>query len=88
MKENENIVKASEIADAKIRSDLVADVKTIVENGLRKAYQEVNATLVQTYWQVGRRIVEEEQHGVSRAEYGKGIINFLSKELSAIYSKG
>ena len=44
MKGNENIVKASEIADAKIRSDLVADVKTIVENGLRKAYQEVNAT--------------------------------------------
>lgn len=67
---------------------MVADVKTIVENGLRRAYQEVNASLVQTYWQVGRRIVEEEQHGMDRAEYGKGLINFLSKELSAIYPKG
>jgi len=88
MNENKNIVKVSENAETKIQSDLVTDVKAIVENGLRKAYQEANTTLVQTYWQVGRRIVEEEQHGNDRAEYGKGLINFLSKELSAIYPKG
>ena len=88
MKEIKNIAKVSEIVETKIQSDLVNDVKAIVENGLRKAYQDANSTLARTYWQVGRRIVEEEQHGMDRAEYGKGLINFLSKELSAIYPKG
>ena len=39
---------------------LVQDVQAIVENGLKKAYRDVNVTTVTTYWQVGRRIVEEE----------------------------
>lgn len=39
-------------------SALVQDVQTIVDNGMRKAYYDVNATTVFTYWQVGRRIVE------------------------------
>ena len=69
-------------------STLVRDVQTIVENGLQKAYQDVNSTTVITYWRVGRRIVEEEQHGEARAEYGKGLINLLSKEMTAIYPKG
>lgn len=69
-------------------SALVQDVQTIVDNGMRKAYYDVNATTVFTYWQVGRRIVEEEQHGETRAEYGKGLINQLSKQLTLIYPKG
>ena len=44
-------------------SVLIDDVRNIVKNGLRKAYQDANATAVYTYWQVGRRIVEEEQQG-------------------------
>ena len=40
---------------------LIDDVRKIVKNGLYKAYQDVNITTVYTYWQVGRRIVEEEQ---------------------------
>ena len=69
-------------------STLVRDVQSIVENGLQKAYRDANATTVITYWRVGRRIVEEEQHGEVRAEYGKGLINLLSKEMTAIYPKG
>ena len=69
-------------------SALVQDVQTIVDNGMRKDYNDVNATTVFTYWQVGRRIVEEEQHGEARAEYGKGLINQLSKELTLIYPRG
>ncbi len=53
-------------------SALVQDVQTNVDNCMRKAYNDVNATTVFTYWQVGRRIVEEEQHGEYRAEYGRG----------------
>ena len=51
-------------------STLIADVREIVDNGLRKAYQDVNATTVYTYWRVGRRIVEQEQQGKRREGYG------------------
>jgi hypothetical protein len=52
-------------------SALINDVRGIVESGLKKAYQNVNAITVFTYWQVGKRIVEEEQQGEKRAEYGR-----------------
>ena len=48
----------------------------------------MNVVMVNTYWQVGRRIVEEEQQGEKRAEYGKQIISLLSEDLSKSYSKG
>lgn len=67
---------------------LVQDVQAIVENGLQKAYRDVNITTVTTYWQVGRRIVEEEQHGAVRAEYGSRLIAKLAEELSKEYAKG
>ena len=69
-------------------SGLINDVRDIVENGLRKAYQNVNAITVFTYWQVGKRIVEEEQRGEKRAEYGAQIINMLSADLCRTYAKG
>ncbi|MBQ9355954.1 MAG: DUF1016 family protein [Prevotella sp.] len=69
-------------------STLIDDVRSIVESGLRKAYQNVNAITVLTYWQVGRRIVEEEQQGARRAEYGAQIINVLSANLRRTYAKG
>ena len=67
---------------------LVQDVQAIVENGLQKAYRDVNITTVTTYWQVGRRIVEEEQHGAARAEYGSRLIAKLAEELSKEFAKG
>ncbi|MBQ9671578.1 MAG: DUF1016 family protein [Prevotella sp.] len=69
-------------------STLINDVRSIVESGLRKAYQNTNAITVLTYWQVGRRIVEEEQQGERRAEYGAQIINMLSENLCRTYAKG
>ena len=69
-------------------STIFSDVRNIIENGLRKAYQNANTVTVLTYWQVGRRIVEEEQQGEKRAEYGAQIINMLSAELCKIYAKG
>ena len=69
-------------------SSLINDVRNIVESGLRKAYQNVNAITVFTYWQVGKRIVEEEQRGEKRAEYGAQIINMLSADLCRTYAKG
>lgn len=59
-------------------SGLINDVRDIVESGLKKAYQNVNAITVFTYWQVGKRIVEEEQRGEKSAEYGaQKLICFL-----------
>ena len=69
-------------------TQLVDDVKLIVEHGLREAYDGANSILVKTYWNVGKRIVEEEQHGDSRAKYGKRLIDMLSQELSLVYPKG
>ena len=69
-------------------SGLINDVRDIVENGLRKAYQNVNAITVFTYWQVGKRIVEEEQQGEKRAEYGRRLIETLAQVLSMDYSRG
>ena len=67
---------------------LLSDVRSIVEQGLQTAYRGVNTVMVSTYWQVGRRIVEEEQQGEKRAEYGKQIITLLADNLSKTYSKG
>ena len=69
-------------------SDFVADVRRIVEEGLKNAYRSVNEITVYTYWQVGRRIVEEEQHGEKRAGYGTKLISTLSKVLSTEYAQG
>jgi predicted nuclease of restriction endonuclease-like (RecB) superfamily len=69
-------------------SILVNDLKFIIENGLRKAYQDANSTTVYTYWQVGKRIIEEEQQGEKRAEYGTRLIDSLALVLSKEYAKG
>ena len=64
---------------------LLTDVRHIIDSGLQQAYQSVNQTILNTYWLVGRRIVEDEQHGNRRAEYGKQQIKKLSAELVPQY---
>ena len=48
----------------------------------------VNTTMVKAYWQVGKYIVEYEQQGKERAEYGKGVIKNLSERLMKEYGSG
>ena len=67
---------------------LVSDVCTIIDEGRQKAYASVNSSMIETYWKIGKRIVEEEQCGNERAEYGKRIIEQLSNELTMRYGKG
>lgn len=71
-----------------VNKAFISDVCSIIENGRQKAYSAVNSTMIETYWKVGQRIVEEEQSGNERAEYGKHIIEQLSKELTYRYGKG
>ena len=69
-------------------SSFIADIKQIVNTGRISAYSAVNATMIATYWNIGRRIVEEEQHGKERAEYGTELIKMLAKELTHEFGAG
>lgn len=68
--------------------DLVNDVKQIIGEAQRFAYNAVNVALVQRNWLLGKRIAEEELKGEDRAEYGAAVIKHLSAELTAEYGKG
>lgn len=63
----------------------VNDVRGIIDRGMCIAATNVNQVAAMTYWRVGRRIVEEEQSGARRAEYGKHLIENLSKGLILTY---
>ena len=69
-------------------TNLIADVKEIVGNGLKTAYNDISKVMVLTYWKVGRRIVEEEQHGEKRADYGTQLLDTLAAELSKEFPYG
>ena len=71
-----------------ISNNYINEIKKILRNARQKAYTAVNSAMVEAYWKIGRRIVEEEQSGRERAEYGKEIIKNLSKELTEEFGKG
>ncbi len=66
----------------------VEDIRTIVRSARGKAYAAINYAQVEQNWLIGQRIVEQEQHGAERAEYGKEIIRQLSEVLTAEFGKG
>lgn len=65
-----------------------ADIKNILEQARGKARSAVNAAMVEAYWLIGRRIVEEEQQGQHKAEYGARLLENLSKALATDFGKG
>lgn len=69
-------------------AQFISDIKAIVYNAKQKAYQAADLFQVVANWLVGKRIVEQEQHGRERAEYGKRIIELASEALTAEYGKG
>ena len=71
-----------------VSNNYINEVKEILKNARQKAYTAVNSAMVEAYWKIGRRIVEEEQSGRERAEYGKEILQNLSKELTEEFGKG
>lgn len=66
----------------------IADIKQVLYDARKYAYQAINSAMVEAYWQIGKRIVEEEQEGSERAAYGKEIIKNLSEELTKEFGKG
>lgn len=69
-------------------SGVLVDIRKIIEQGRRQAYAVVGQAAIATYWQIGRRIVEEEQNGEERAQYGKKLIAMLSHQLTCEYGSG
>jgi len=69
-------------------STLLTDLSSLIEQGRKTAVRYVNTVLVATYWLVGRRVVEYEQKGKERAEYGDALLKRLSNDLSKQFGKG
>ncbi len=76
------------MADAHPSKPFFNDIRAILQQARQKAYTAVNFVMVEAYWQIGKRIVQEEQQGEARAEYGKQLIKELSKQLSAEFGRG
>lgn len=63
-------------------------IANILETARNTAYRAVNVAMVQAYWHIGRIIVEEEQKGKQRADYGQALIEELARRLTKNYGKG
>lgn len=68
--------------------DFIESLKQIVHSARKMAYTSVNYAQVASNWLIGRRIVEEQQAGEARAEYGKHVIELASKALTEEFGKG
>jgi predicted nuclease of restriction endonuclease-like (RecB) superfamily len=71
-----------------VNREFFESVRTILRNARQNAYSSVNSIMVEAYWKIGQRIVEEEQGGESKAVYGAGVLKSLSRELTAEFGKG
>ncbi|CAG5074656.1 Putative nuclease YhcG [Dyadobacter sp. CECT 9623] len=67
---------------------VIVDIQNIIREARNRAYQSINVTMVTAYWLIGRRIVEEDQQGNTRADYGKALIETLSESLLSEFGKG
>jgi predicted GNAT family N-acyltransferase len=69
-------------------NSLFQQVAVLLKNAQQQVLRTVNSTMVYTYFEIGRMIVEEEQNGKERAEYGKKILKGLSEQLTKEFGKG
>lgn len=67
---------------------LYGDIRNVLEQAQNSAYRAVNFAMVRAYWQIGCLIVENEQQGRERAEYGKAVLKELSQRLTLEFGKG
>ena len=72
----------------KLRNGFIQEVKGIIDSSREKAIRSVDHIRVRMYWELGRKIIEEEQQGKNRAEYGKFLIKNLSEKLQLLYGNG
>lgn len=69
-------------------AEFINEIKRIVVQARHKTYTAINSAMVEAYWQMGKRIVEQEQAGRQRADYGARLLKTLSEELTREFGKG
>lgn len=67
---------------------LIDNIAHVIEQARSHVRQSVNTAMVVSYWEIGRLLVEHEQHGEKRAAYGKAQLQTLSQALTARLGKG
>ena len=77
-----------EVVDGGTYSDLVGAIGELLEHARERIATTANTTLVETYWNTGRYIVEYEQHGADRAKYGDALISRLARDLTVRHGRG
>ncbi|MCT7493242.1 PDDEXK nuclease domain-containing protein [Aliarcobacter cryaerophilus] len=70
------------------KNNFYQEIKELLYSAKNRVYQTINTTMTETYFQIGKRIVEEEQGGEIRAEYGKSLLKLLSVQLINEFGKG
>lgn len=68
--------------------EIFSDIHQILKQARQNAYRSVNAVMVNAYWLIGKRIVEEDQQGETKAVYGKSLLKILSENLNKEFGKG
>lgn len=74
--------------EEKLLNNMYSKISTIIINNKEKMVYQINGTLINTYFLIGKVIVENEQNGNIRAEYGKEILKKLSKKLTNNFGTG
>ncbi|MGX2974199.1 PDDEXK nuclease domain-containing protein [Ursidibacter arcticus] len=70
------------------QNQLIGNIVKIIQQARSQVRQTVNSAMVQSYWQIGRLLVEDEQQGKERAEYGKYLLKEISQSLTEMFGKG
>ena len=83
---NKEIIEKKE--SKKDYDTLISPIGYALGEARKRAYMQVNQILVKTYWQIGKKIVDYEQKGKIRADYGSELMKILSSELSTKLGKG
>ena len=78
----------SELTSDSSYQQLLGRIGQVYTSGQLRAHQTVNSVMTETYWQIGHDIVEFEQGGKIRAEYGKALLNNLSRDLKLLHGRG
>jgi len=76
------------MSELKLYNELIQQIGELLKTGREQAGRTINTILVQTYWQIGKHIVEFEQGGKAKAEYGSELLDRLSKDLTLEFGKG
>lgn len=71
-----------------IKKEFLSEIADLLNNARKSVKANVNLTMVYTYYEIGRRIVVEEQNGADRAAYGKKLLQELSAFLTEEFGKG